>query len=718
MLLKQEQLQAASGNYPLRFRSRFLFSAPCSVMPEPSLNDMSTWTEDILNDRRVNAIDALVADCNLPTPVLAIDDPRRGPRLLPRPKAHMAREDKVIALLAYRDQRQAAAAAAAAAVSGAGAPAPAGGAAFAPALSDIVQYSATGASGGQRAQIAAVLDLAGTAAYNIHLLDTNLPILGVPVGRLRQFQNSDDITEAVDENPLVIGNVVQLASAQRPADPVYQIKDVTTGFRYQIQRQGAQISTLVSRSEIVLFDPNPRSNNRQRTQGNLDVGSDVIWATPDVGNVACTVLMVGVDGTHTVRLPVQPGSAPGTIRDFPAPRDQLSLAVGGAASGDSGLPGLPGLSDHTRGATENLLRNLGININGNPNAHTIGGAQAVQHVEHPHMAYGVGPGMPSQPQQPFRDRLPATAGHGRPPAAVQQPLPAAHGAAGPATPAAGHAGTWQQLFHSDTLSASQAASMDGINPADMFNFRGAHGALPELAAGAAAGNGASTIVPNRPITGAALVRLFLPGSDDFDDTGSASIGGFTIKAATKPCPEPKNIGEYVIGGTRFRTWAAETNYCNLTGYDTYLTTIVKLEQHYTMKAIMRFDNAFRRHLHLKHWGSWTDWPQQLFAECFEWDASARKQSGGGGGGGGGKGGARGGGGNGGGGGGGDKKLSTNDWAKKLNHASVDGDNLCFNFQRYGKCRSGKKCKFSHAHCGQCEEAGHAAFKCPTDALKA
>ena len=32
MLLKQEQLQAASGNYPLRFRSRFLFPTLHSLL--------------------------------------------------------------------------------------------------------------------------------------------------------------------------------------------------------------------------------------------------------------------------------------------------------------------------------------------------------------------------------------------------------------------------------------------------------------------------------------------------------------------------------------------------------------------------------------------------------------------------------------------------------------------------------------------------------------
>eukprot|EP01048_Picozoa_sp_COSAG05_P024716 COSAG05_NODE_5947_length_1053_cov_1.174004_1_plen_280_part_00 len=58
---------------------------------------------------------------------------------------------------------------------------------------------------------------------------------------------------------------------------------------------------------------------------------------------------------------------------------------------------------------------------------------------------------------------------------------------------------------------------------------------------------------------------------------------------------------------------------------------------------------------------------------------------------------------------------TSQWAQtNLNHLKVGGKDLCFGFQRDGRCRSraGKQsCRFCHDSCGMCGKSGHVAYEC-------
>ena len=186
------------------------------------------------------------------------------------------------------------------------------------------------------------------------------------------------------------------------------------------------------------------------------------------------------------------------------------------------------------------------------------------------------------------------------------------------------------------LPAGTAAQLNQLNPYAIANFEQAAGGLiPELALGAAAGQGASLVTPSRPLSPAEvlLTRDFLLG-DTLDTLGaqqpaSASIGGFTIHAAAARSKLPTNLNDWMTGALRLRQYAIDMGRWPVdAGYlTTYLPLIISFDKVYTWEAINKFDEAFRRSLASTQPGtitSWEEWPQRLFATIFELDLSSRR----------------------------------------------------------------------------------------------
>ena len=115
------------------------------------------------------------------------------------------------------------------------------------------------------------------------------------------------------------------------------------------------------------------------------------------------------------------------------------------------------------------------------------------------------------------------------------------------------------MMFNGNLSDAQASSLGDLDPAQMMNMRGGNGFLPDLAAGAADGSGASSIVPNRaiPAGGVLLVRDFTLQPDGLAEdpaAGCATVGPFTIRSTAKPAPEPKSLQEWIVGATRLSSF--------------------------------------------------------------------------------------------------------------------------------------------------------------------
>ena len=133
---------------------------------------------------------------------------------------------------------------------------------------------------------------------------------------------------------------------------------------------------------------------------------------------------------------VMPGGRP-TSNELVAP-----------AHGNDEQPPDPG-----RGPSPGFLRDLGIGEQGAPGPHTREGHEATKDIEIP-------------------------------------------GAPGAGAPPADHAATWAQFG----ATAEWQKKLAPLDPASLSNFRHGSGMLPDLARGAGAGNGASTIISNRART--------------------------------------------------------------------------------------------------------------------------------------------------------------------------------------------------------------------------
>ena len=326
------------------------------------------------------------------------------------------------------------------------------------------------------------------------------------------------------------------------------------------------------------------------------------------------------------------------------------------AQGNDEQPPDPG-----RGPSPGFLRELGIGEQGAPGQHTREGHEATQDIEVP-------------------------------------------GAAGANTSPPGHAATWRQLG----APADWLERLDRLDPASLSNFRHGSGMLPDLARGAGEGNGASTIIANRPIR-----------TEEVWYVADFILRLLHIEPAVQTntiirCADPVSTVEYVSGATRLRQCAMDNQrWPNDDGYlDVYIPRITGWSAHYTWAAINAYDRAFRRAMHAARPGaSWRVLDVALHTACMLDDPSARLHTGGGGfvgapraprap-------------------GGGKQQPTLRDvpWANKyLKHTEHAGGRLCFHEQRHGSCgRAGKGCAFTHNHCGMCGQAGHVARACPSGA---
>ena len=206
-----------------------------------------------------------------------------------------------------------------------------------------------------------------------------------------------------------------------------------------------------------------------------------------------------------------------------------------------------------------------------------------------------------------------------------------------------------------------------------------------------------------------------------DDIDSASASGDDKKDKDKEPPEVKSLTQWIKAVLRLVRSAADAGRWQLPeilAHLEYMGSIVDFAAQYKWSAVIRYDNAFRLQMHNGHIGQWTDWSQHLFTQCFvlgeqrlhvpqprkrepkakrEPKKRTRKPAGGG------KGSAL------------TRYVSDVDWADEtLEHKEKDGEQLCFKFQRTGKCADKDgDCAYCHdKFCGICGEEGHIARNCP------
>jgi hypothetical protein len=299
-----------------------------------------------------------------------------------------------------------------------------------------------------------------------------------------------------------------------------------------------------------------------------------------------------------------------------------------------------------------------------------------------------------------------------------------------------------QMMGGGNITTAEANTLNRIDPINLGALNQGSGVVPALAAGAAAGNGeysgfSSSITPNRAINRGEFLYVceFVPRPAATSVESTTTVGNIVIRAAGRVSPDPTNLNDYMLGAHRLRQWAIDMHrWPNDIGYLTgYIGLIIELDKTYTWPAINKFDRTFRQSLASPTdtvTKTWEHWPQRLFAECFEIDATARKRSSfrdgasanpgsrstssaGGKSASAGKGtkrsangSATASSGNG--------KMNCRDWATAhLTHHTVNGNSLCFLNQREGKCHRGANCQMEHGFCGMCKAAGHVAKDCPS-----
>jgi|TARA_B100001105_G_scaffold224070_1_gene192945 hypothetical protein len=296
------------------------------------------------------------------------------------------------------------------------------------------------------------------------------------------------------------------------------------------------------------------------------------------------------------------------------------------------------------------------------------------------------------------------------------------GGASGGAPSTDNSATWRALGVPDNL-LDGPINLASLDPAALSNFRNAGGILPDLAGGAAGGNGRSAIIPVcKLLPGEVrLTKHFIEMAIGTQQTARFSVsGGLTISTG-KAAVDPANLGEFMSAGLRLRQHAIDyKEWDDDDGYiDVYLHRFIAFDAMFSWKAIAAFDTRFRLEKASSRPGSITSWKDpaiELTQTYFTFNPAAAKHSGKGGGGAGG-GGAGGGGAGGGGRGAGKgagkkKKLGNAAWGRQhLNHTEHNGTPLCFHKQRTGSCnRPG--CTFAHDICGMCGAAGHVAKDCP------
>lgn len=281
--------------------------------------------------------------------------------------------------------------------------------------------------------------------------------------------------------------------------------------------------------------------------------------------------------------------------------------------------------------------------------------------------------------------------------------------------------TWRALGVPDNM-LDGPINLASLDPAAFSNFRNAGGILPDLAGGAAGGNGRSAIITTcKLLPGEVrLTKHFIEMAIGTQQTARFSVsGGLTISTG-KAAADPINLGEFMSAGLRLRQHAIDyKEWDDDDGYiDVYLHRFIAFDAMFNWKAIAAFDTRFRLEKASSRPGSISSWKDpaiELTQTYFTFNPAAAKHSskgGGGKGGAGGAGGGAGGGGRGAGKGAGKKKLGNAAWGRQhLNHTEHNGTPLCFHKQRTGSCnRPG--CTFAHDICGMCGAAGHVANQCP------
>ena len=601
------------------------------TVPVPSDDDILGWTRESLEGSPVAArLRPLFEALNLQH--LDRNDAARGARQ----GLGYARADFVSALLAHQAARLAA-------LGGSVPAATAAAAALQLNLHDIVQYKADD-DRWVLATITAVGALGATPVFSVRLGSASDEITGVPAGRLRARPS---------------GGGPSLVEAE---PPTYESGDLIE--RIADGKAGVVIEMLSPHTYRVWIngDPAPTSANCRLFRA----GNSSTAAVPLDGSAQPTETGQGAEAQ------AQAANTAAALAALSSQPTAEAAAVLGSQ---------PGYNPAAR-----LLQQLGIGQHGVPGEHTRSGAHAVQDVPHPTM-----PSVPTGITQSGNGALAADASQ----SAV------AH--------APDYTQVWQQIIGGGPLSAAQRAVFGTLDPASLTNFSG-HGALiPTLATGAADGNGASLIAPNRKIGPheVAFVCDFVPRDGDADDVNgfTATANGITFTSG-KRSPDPASLDTWMTGATRLRQWGIDNRRWPVDdGYlDVYMPRIAAFSKHYTWAAINKFDRGFRRSMHsnlLNTITSWREYPVELFQTCFVLDQAAlRRHSGGAGGstGAGGGGGSRGGAGGGKGGKGGNRHSGagtgtsatsdTSQWAQaNLKHLKVGGKDLCFGFQRDGRCRS-------------------------------
>ena len=282
-----------------------------------------------------------------------------------------------------------------------------------------------------------------------------------------------------------------------------------------------------------------------------------------------------------------------------------------------------------------------------------------------------------------------------------------------AGPGKGNNATWRALGVPENM-LTQPISLDELDPAAIANFRNAGGILPDLAGGAAGGNGRSAIIPVcKLLPGEVrLSKHFIEMLLGSQQTARFSVsGGLTISTG-KAAVDPVNLVEFMSAGLRLRQHAMDYNeWPDDDGYiDVYLHRFIAFDQMFNWKAIAAFDTRFRLEKASSRPGSITSWKDpavELTQQYFTFNPLAAKSTG------------RGGNPIGGGGNpkgpkapGKKKKLGNAAWGRQhLNNTEHNGTPLCFHKQRTGSCnRTG--CTFEHNVCGMCAASGHVARTCP------
>ena len=225
--------------------------------------DVLRWSRNLLDRRKVPDLDNFIRLRGITLPDL--NDSSRGDR---RGRI-IDKQEKIALLLEHKDSLAAdgggdAAAAAAAAAAG-----------FA--KDDIVSYRPTTTGSGWT--LATVLNIGNVGAspiFQLRLADGTVKE-AVTTGHMRaRMQGRPDLVDADPVNQLVLGTIVQRATASNPNDPLGTVTTQLPRMRYSIRWSGTGVTEDIDHTDLTVFGAQ-RSAPGGQTPAVFSVNSSVLW---------------------------------------------------------------------------------------------------------------------------------------------------------------------------------------------------------------------------------------------------------------------------------------------------------------------------------------------------------------------------------------------------------------------------------------------------------